>query len=249
MVGHRYYNPEWGRWIQPDDIEYLDPTNINGLNLYAYCNNDPVNYTDRSGHSPDSVWKTLFGVAVGVGLFALTAVAVVASGGTLLVPVLVGAGIGAGINLASQGISNLKNDKGLFEDINWGNVILGGLSGAAFATGIGGFWGAVGIGAASNAGMSALEGNSWLNIGISAGVGAIAAGVGYGAGKFVSKYIFKNNGFTFTDYYETALIDTGKKMAALIAAGTVGYTFLPTIATGATRGVSNFIGNWIGDRF
>ena len=51
MVGHRYYNPEWGRWIQPDDIEYLDPTNINGLNLYAYCNNDPVNYFDPDGHS------------------------------------------------------------------------------------------------------------------------------------------------------------------------------------------------------
>ena len=51
MVGHRYYNPEWGRWIQPDDIEYLDPTNINGLNLYAYCNNDPVNMYDPDGHS------------------------------------------------------------------------------------------------------------------------------------------------------------------------------------------------------
>ena len=51
MVGHRYYNPEWGRWIQPDDIEYLDPSNINGLNLYAYCDNDPVNYFDPDGHS------------------------------------------------------------------------------------------------------------------------------------------------------------------------------------------------------
>ena len=50
MVGHRYYNPEWGRWIQPDDIEYLDPSSINGLNLYAYCNNDPINYSDPSGH-------------------------------------------------------------------------------------------------------------------------------------------------------------------------------------------------------
>ena len=52
MVGHRYYNPEWGRWIQPDDIEYLDPTNINGLNLYAYCNNDPINYFDPDGNHP-----------------------------------------------------------------------------------------------------------------------------------------------------------------------------------------------------
>ena len=51
MVGHRYYNPEWGRWLSPDDIEYLDPQSINGLNLYAYCGNDPVNKYDPTGHS------------------------------------------------------------------------------------------------------------------------------------------------------------------------------------------------------
>ena len=50
MVGHRYYNPEWGRWLSPDSIEYLDPQSINGLNLYAYCGNDPVNRIDPSGH-------------------------------------------------------------------------------------------------------------------------------------------------------------------------------------------------------
>lgn len=43
-VSSRYYNPEWGRWISPDSIEYLDPESINGLNLYAYCGNDPVDY-------------------------------------------------------------------------------------------------------------------------------------------------------------------------------------------------------------
>ena len=47
----RYYNPEWGRWISPDSIEYLDPSSINGLNLYAYCGNDPVNNLDPNGHA------------------------------------------------------------------------------------------------------------------------------------------------------------------------------------------------------
>lgn len=42
MVGHRYYNPEWGRWLSPDDVEYLEPNNINGLNLYCYCQNNPI---------------------------------------------------------------------------------------------------------------------------------------------------------------------------------------------------------------
>ena len=63
MVGHRYYNPEWGRWIQPDDIEYLDQESINGLNLYAYCNNDPVNKYDPSGHI--AINATLLTILIG----------------------------------------------------------------------------------------------------------------------------------------------------------------------------------------
>ena len=51
MVGHRYYNPEWGRWLSPDDIEYLDPHSINGLNLYAYCGNNPIMNIDPDGHA------------------------------------------------------------------------------------------------------------------------------------------------------------------------------------------------------
>ena len=38
----RYYNPAWRRFISPDDTAYLDPETPNGLNLYCYCNNDPV---------------------------------------------------------------------------------------------------------------------------------------------------------------------------------------------------------------
>ena len=41
----RYYNPEFGRWISPDSIEYLAPENIHGLNLYAYCGNDSINFS------------------------------------------------------------------------------------------------------------------------------------------------------------------------------------------------------------
>jgi len=31
-------------------VSYIDPENINGLNLYAYCNNNPVMYSDSSEH-------------------------------------------------------------------------------------------------------------------------------------------------------------------------------------------------------
>jgi RHS repeat-associated protein len=45
----RYYSPEWRRFISPDAAGYIDPETPNGLNLYAYCYNDPVNFADPSG--------------------------------------------------------------------------------------------------------------------------------------------------------------------------------------------------------
>ncbi|MBQ9736644.1 MAG: hypothetical protein IJV96_07670 [Clostridia bacterium] len=38
-----------GRFINADSVEYLDPSSVNGLNLYAYCGNNPVMYSDPSG--------------------------------------------------------------------------------------------------------------------------------------------------------------------------------------------------------
>ncbi len=35
-----------------DQLEYLDPETVNGLNLYAYCGNNPVKYVDLSGSIP-----------------------------------------------------------------------------------------------------------------------------------------------------------------------------------------------------
>ena len=62
----RYYSSELCRWISPDSIEYLDPESISGLNLYAYCGNDPINYADGSGHFPILV------VLIGAGIGFLT---------------------------------------------------------------------------------------------------------------------------------------------------------------------------------
>ena len=59
-VSSRYYSPELCRWISPDSIEYLDPQSINGLNLYAYCGNNPVNRFDSNGHAWD-IGATFYG--------------------------------------------------------------------------------------------------------------------------------------------------------------------------------------------
>ena len=67
----RYYNPQWRRFISPDDTAYLDPETPNGLNLYAYCYNDPVNYADPSGHSITLalIFAGTFAVGFGSSLF------------------------------------------------------------------------------------------------------------------------------------------------------------------------------------
>ena len=46
----RYYDPKTGRFINADSIEYLEPKILNGLNLYSYCNNNPIMNVDPSGH-------------------------------------------------------------------------------------------------------------------------------------------------------------------------------------------------------
>jgi RHS repeat-associated protein len=46
----RFYDPVTGRFISPDATSYLAPDTINGLNLYAYCNNNPVMNVDPDGH-------------------------------------------------------------------------------------------------------------------------------------------------------------------------------------------------------
>ena len=49
-----------GRWLNSDDISYLDPVTLNGLNLYAYCGNNPVMYFDPTGHFWDIVLDIFF---------------------------------------------------------------------------------------------------------------------------------------------------------------------------------------------
>ncbi len=120
----RYYVPAWCRWLNADSIEYLDPSNINGMNLFAYCNNDPVNKIDPSGHFAISL--TVLGLIIGAVVGA-TAGGVVAydvakksgaegwelAGWTMLGIVgggVVGAALGAG---AGHFVSALTGIKGL----------------------------------------------------------------------------------------------------------------------------------------
>ena len=59
----RYYDPEVKRFISIDDISYLDIETIGGINLYAYCMNNPIMYADPSGHFAISL--TMLGLIIG----------------------------------------------------------------------------------------------------------------------------------------------------------------------------------------
>jgi RHS repeat-associated protein len=61
--GARYYDPELGRFIQPDTI-ISDLSNPQSFNRYAYTLNNPLRYTDPDGHLPVPVVAGLWGAGV-----------------------------------------------------------------------------------------------------------------------------------------------------------------------------------------
>ena len=57
-LNNRYYDPEIMRFISLDDISYLEYDVLGGLNLWTYCNNNPIMYVDPDGNS---WWEWLLG--------------------------------------------------------------------------------------------------------------------------------------------------------------------------------------------
>ena len=139
----RYYDPEVGRFISIDSIDYVDPDTINGLNLYAYCLNNPVMLTDETGTMPNWL-KWLIGGVVIIGL----AIATVATGGAaagvagfIVAGALKGAVIGAVSSVlvsgTIQGIVSSANGNSFWAGFANGaadgfmsGAIIGGITGA-----------------------------------------------------------------------------------------------------------------------
>ncbi|MDE6441961.1 MAG: RHS repeat-associated core domain-containing protein [Clostridia bacterium] len=137
----RYYDPETGRFLNMDSIDYADPETINGLNLFAYCNNNPVMNVDPDGTwSWKSILKTVCAVAI---VIAASAVAI-ATAGTAVGLIAAGAAIGGAVGGTIGGLTNAyvasKNGEDVFEafaDGLFSGTVTGSISGAVAASPIG----------------------------------------------------------------------------------------------------------------
>jgi len=96
----RYYNPEIGRFLTADNPDYLGADGTpTSYNLFAYCSNNPVMYSDPTGHMPEWL-ETTAKIASLVVAVAAVAVMVTTVGG-IVGGTIVGAAIATKLTTAS----------------------------------------------------------------------------------------------------------------------------------------------------
>ena len=222
----RYYDPEVGRFITIDDLSYLDPDTINGLNLYAYCGNNPVMRTDSQGANWwTDFWDSLAGKIVAwVGVAILTIGAVVGViVGTFFTGGLLGAVIaGAGFGVLSGFAYSIEQQGGLrnIANMNPATILLSGVVGGVLGAATGAFSYGVSV-AGEILGETigvAIGNSSFLGLKISkvvddlliTNIGKVAGRVLSGAlaDVFSSYAVNKFFGLTFGDNYFLELLGT-----------------------------------------
>ncbi len=70
--GARYYDPQLGRFITPDTF-IQDPSDPQAYNRYAYCRNNPINFTDPTGHFWNFIAAIIIGAIIGAAAGAVIA--------------------------------------------------------------------------------------------------------------------------------------------------------------------------------
>ncbi|KAK9768367.1 hypothetical protein K7432_001094 [Basidiobolus ranarum] len=141
--GSRWYDPLLGRFTVPDNI--LDETALkrqDGINRYAFENNDPINHIDPTGNiSKNAVWGILASVAlIGASLLLSAATAGAFSGvAAILIGGVIGGLMGAGLAGLSYSWSHRDEQS---SDKFWGGwLVSAGIGfGTGFVTGALGAW-------------------------------------------------------------------------------------------------------------
>lgn len=71
----RYYNPEWGRFLNADGI-VGETGELLSHNMFAYCNNNPVNNEDPNGFYGQALKRGIPGTTITKGLVLITTILV-----------------------------------------------------------------------------------------------------------------------------------------------------------------------------
>ena len=146
----RYYDPEVGRFLNRDSVQYADPETINGLNLYAYCLNNPIEYTDPYGTT--EWWEWLLGAAIIVAAVGLSiATAGLASSfsaalGGGFAASMAGGAIASGASGAISAFGIIVGSQIIFngaDNIKWNQVYNDTLNGLASGIAAGAIFGAI----------------------------------------------------------------------------------------------------------
>ena len=218
----RYYDPEVGRFLNRDSVEYADPETINGLNLYAYCLNNPVEYVDPTGEAAWYEWLVagilIIGSAIaapltmGTSLVAAGALAAVALGGT--------------ISIVNQVSSTGDFEMNQFAVDIFGSALSGALAGTGLSVAIqvaGNFFISVG----TNLMYTGMTGNeiSISSLADSSLSGFISGLAGWNGAKYVSKYA------TLVNKYLVQLLSGSNLMKGISSSNlaTQGYNLLKLI--------------------
>ncbi|MDX9691928.1 MAG: RHS repeat-associated core domain-containing protein, partial [Acholeplasmataceae bacterium] len=120
----RYYNPTIGRFINADGLlgEVGDPLNHN---MYAYCANNPVMYSDITGYAPEWLKWTIGGIVIAGCLAAV----ILTGGSAIAIGALVGSSAGGVVGLIN-GISFDENGFHFDSDKASTGFMLGSFTGA-----------------------------------------------------------------------------------------------------------------------
>ncbi len=135
----RYYDPYIGRFLNMDSVDYAEPGVINGLNLYAYCGNNPVMNVDPDGNFVVSIF--IASIVLGtIGGAIMGAVKASEKGENVWIGALIGGleGLVLGIALGvGAGIGAAAFAAGTTVSLTTGIAAFAGVAASSFGAGMG----------------------------------------------------------------------------------------------------------------